>query len=441
MEMSGRFGKFLDKSRKTIGSENIVVFAIGIILTFSQLRQLLGAAINVISGNGILIATGFLMLVGLCTALIALPVVMKALNRVDWVIFGVSSLITAISFFFSTNQAVFFYVFKTTIARCIPLYLLFRAIENPLTFFTKARVIAYVLLVFELLSVTVWRSGWDRGYSMSLGDETLSTLTIFLISLLIKWRWPDLFAGSLSLVIIFLAGTRGPFFIALAILGLFILYCFIKRKFHSVMRLVGLAVVSVVLFLGTSLLAGSISFVGILTSGEDDRMVAIDPSASRILALQNNNKLFLSTPRFRIYASAWDIASNNLFLGTGIINDRIALSGEGADDEAKAKGIASGYAHNIALEVLLQFGLLPGAGLMIAYIVFLVSAYRRLEDYENRVFFLALCCLAIPPLITSHSYLQYPMFYAFNGYMISRFQAGAHKTGQKADTQTQAIKV
>lgn len=95
-----------------------------------------------------------------------------------------------------------------------------------------------------------------------------------------------------------------------------------------------------------------------------------------------------------------NILNNNLW-GHGIFGDRYFLDGT--------------YAHNIFLEVWLDFGIILGTLVLLFLIVFITKTFLRSNDKK---LFLLFFSLGFMPLLVSGSYLISIMFSILIGFLI-----------------------
>jgi len=122
---------------------------------------------------------------------------------------------------------------------------------------------------------------------------------------------------------------------------------------------------------------------------------------SRNLRYLMEGNLFDTKSRDGIYTGA---IANMGVLGKGLMGDRIVLDI---------------YAHNIFLELFVQFGIVAGFILCVALIAFLVSSLLK-KDKPELVFILLLLPCGFFKLLVTGSYLhQEPAFYALLAFCMS----------------------
>ncbi len=129
--------------------------------------------------------------------------------------------------------------------------------------------------------------------------------------------------------------------------------------------------------------------------------------SSRTLVHFTSGKMFRYDDRESLNDISIDAIINNP-LGVGLWGDRIVLKGEGA------------YAHNIIIEMLLNWGGVLGFIIIIGFVVKFIQLYLHSNKInKNRLVVYLLVCIG--PLMASSSYLVSPGFGIFCGlfYLLS----------------------
>lgn len=83
---------------------------------------------------------------------------------------------------------------------------------------------------------------------------------------------------------------------------------------------------------------------------------------------------------------------------------------------ADRRFIVDSYAHNIFLELVFSFGYVIGGLIIILLVSTLLRAYINCRKKNNNLFYIAMICFGILPLMTSMSFLEYPYFFLLLGY-------------------------
>ncbi len=77
------------------------------------------------------------------------------------------------------------------------------------------------------------------------------------------------------------------------------------------------------------------------------------------------------------------------------------------------------YAHNIFVEIWLEFGILAGTGLIIVLLAVLLYPFKMKIKFENIIFYTMLLSIVIGKLLLSNSWIQEPLFYLLIGLSLS----------------------
>ena len=77
------------------------------------------------------------------------------------------------------------------------------------------------------------------------------------------------------------------------------------------------------------------------------------------------------------------------------------------------------YAHNIFVEIWLEFGILAGTGLIIVLLAVLLYPFKKKIKFENIIFYTMLLSIVIGKLLLSNSWIQEPLFYLLIGLSLS----------------------
>lgn len=124
---------------------------------------------------------------------------------------------------------------------------------------------------------------------------------------------------------------------------------------------------------------------------------------SRTLSMLYGGSIDYDSGRGDIAAKCWDILMNESpFLGLGIFGDYVVIGN---------------YCHNIFLEIMVDFGLIAGAALILFLISKLIRVYSHsIPEYRNKI--MQYFCALILPFMTSGSYLISSDFWIFIGLCI-----------------------
>lgn len=202
-----------------------------------------------------------------------------------------------------------------------------------------------------------------------------------------------------GILLCFSYGTRGPILIvvAYAAVQLFVRLVWNKR---GAWRIVGATVLSVavILLFTTNVLTNFAQFMG--STFEEIGL------STRIFDTFVEGEFTESTGRERIAESVMRSISDNLIFGTGYYGDRVAASGN--------------YAHNIALELWCQFGVLLGTAVLLAILWVIISGFRYVRQADTRNMLFLFVCLVCIKLMLSGTYTTEVYFYFLLGICIQQ---------------------
>jgi len=218
------------------------------------------------------------------------------------------------------------------------------------------------------------------GYSMSFSYYLLLPALVFIHQRKALYT----IAFIIACVMMLMLGSRGA--LVAAIIYAISLWLIDKKN----KSLILLAAVALVIFFN--------SFLALLLTLSQNLGVT-----SRTLYLLLEGELANSTGRSAIYSVAWNSIMDSPFWGYGIYGDRIILNGT--------------YCHNIFLEMLHNFGLFLGGGLILLLSFIIIHSFLN-SDNENKKLLLMFFCYGFIPLLVSKSYLADAGFGLFLGSLI-----------------------
>lgn len=281
------------------------------------------------------------------------------------------------------NFNAFFYIFM------IPL--LFMVENNPEKRLQELYILSYVIvifLVFVLVSSGMSREQYDY---ISLGSSVLPYWAIIVQNAFIKRSKLSALVGMVSGVIICLFASRGVGVSVVAILVFYIcIYTSVKYKSFVV---VGGVFVGILSSYFTSILIWIYEFF--LSRGITIRFIYMFLFRNQISAFN------MSSGRTEIWQLAIEAIKRKPLTGYGIMGDRKPLS-------SYASGL---YPHNIEIQILMQFGILLGAIIIILLIYVAFNVTKSRSDWKH---------LFIPYFYSSIFFLQFSSeYYLYVNFWIS----------------------
>jgi hypothetical protein len=249
-----------------------------------------------------------------------------------------------------------------------------------------SRVIFFVTLpVVVLLLVRNTGSAFNEGnYSMGFG-YACALPTIFLLMSFIEGRnIIDLVGTIIMLFAIFTFGSRGPL---LSVLFFFALFCFrflISRREYALLIFIVILIIPVCMYYKEML---EVFTVFLEQYGVE----------SRTLDLLQQEEMYTSG-RDRLYAKLLEIIQEDPLTIRGICAEWAVI------------GV---YAHNIVLELVYQFGVICGGGIVLVIFICAVSSFFFTPMNKDGILELILACMALTHLMFSSSLWTNYIFWAW----------------------------
>ncbi len=285
--------------------------------------------------------------------------------------------------------------------RGIYAYLFIRLIGDPKKIVKLLKISGWVLIPSFLNDIRTARisgywslvgiSGATKGsYSVSFGYQVLPFALVFLFFALRDRKKSDIIGTVICIVMILVAGSRGPilFFGELLVVYYATLLKDSKEKI-KIITIIVIATVLVYLFMDSFLL-----FVNNLLTGFGLK--------SRFIARTINGSLLEDNSRYEIWSAALQMINENPF-GYGAMGSRHVIT----------KYTYAGYPHNIILEFLIDYGVILGSVLLIGMVAYsIIIIFDRESEWKYA--FIPLFC-ACGNLLISLTYWSVPTYWACLG--------------------------
>lgn len=227
------------------------------------------------------------------------------------------------------------------------------------------------------------------GY-MSYSYDLLPAVIILMFGYFTKKKLGYLLGGLTGCFVMFFCGARGPVLCLCIAILLYVLLMTEKKStkllafFFTSVTLLLLTVFWEPVFSALSNLAESIGINSRILEKISDGTFADDSGRSEVRALL--------LPKLKLF-------------GYGLFGDRVITEGR--------------YAHNIFIELVVQFGLLIGTALIILLLLMLVNGFLA-KDREKRLLFIVFFSIGFVKLMMSSSYLsKEPALYCMLGICFS----------------------
>lgn len=302
---------------------------------------------------------------------------------------------------------------------CLLTWLASRVIHVSEKFILYLRIAAYIFILRFLMDLFVFsRGSLENVYSQYAGYQLYIGFTMLLVPLLLQKKWYDYIAAVVCVILTLITGARGPFaFLVVSLIICMLLVSNEKRKLVKILPFIAIIAIVIIVYMKNIMSF----FMGLVATGIG--------SSRTIQIIINGNFFTYLSGRQNMYPIAWDYIVKNPFLGLGFVNDRVYL----AQATGEISSVIGSYAHNIFLEIGMQFGFVVGIIVILLIIRLVIETYKKQTTIENRLFYTTLLCSSVLPLLVSGSYLSSPMFYALLGYSFASSQRARNEIMLKGD--------
>ena len=386
--------------------QDSVNLAIAFYFAYSIVNATVGSLNGIISTVCSIGSYVFLLLV-----INALPSILKSFRKVSLLYGVVFIIVYIVSYAIASDTEIHMMAISTILRFCIPVYLLGISVRNVDDLLNKLRVVAWIDVICQILSIFVFQTNsvFIYAYSQDTGYEALLSFAILLIEYRKKNRIVDLIGALLSLFFVLIAGARGPLFcVCMVTVGVVL---FIVGDRSNKQRALFIFIFILVVTAATVLLFYQNVLNVLITLFQAFGL------STRILDGLLYSNIAEDSGRLAFAKAAWNYASEHLLFGTGLVNDRRYLYDILHYARINAYGT---YCHNFFLEVFMQIGLLSGIIISVVLINRIKLFLSRKVTYEYNCLCLILTAVGFLPLMVSFSYLTEPKFSLFLGFLLTQ---------------------
>ena len=270
---------------------------------------------------------------------------------------------------------------------------------------------SYIIMLSVLLNVYLFKTTIYTGlsYTQEYTYMVLPVAIIAISSIFNRIRVHNTILFLVSAVFLFSMGARGPLFsLFLYIILKLILYC--KTNIKKMMRVIPLITASIILVIifFKDILNSALILFQKLNLGTRSILRILEGTffddINRVLLVKHSRNLIIKYPLF----------------GVGLGTDRIYLAQKMNLDFAS--GNTGWYPHNIFLEIILHFGIIIGAILIIYMIKVFFTVIFKNRDKDAVNVICIFMGIGFFPLLISGSYLTSPLFYALMGFCLFQYK-------------------
>ena len=283
------------------------------------------------------------------------------------------------------------------------LFLFISLVSSPQKLFNTLKWSGFILIaynVYKLFYATVVRGHWvttgiQRGeegeYNLGFGYDVLLLFVLFTVLGKKESKWYYGFSG-IALVCILIGGSRGP------LLGVALIVLIQMWDRLRIRRRVEKLTIMGLLTVGCGLIIANFSTI-MMSLGLLLQKFGFSSRTVMLLVSGNYNS---DSGRGTIYSIALDLIKTGGPFGNGIYGDRFVIS--------QQTSLWIGYCHNIALEILVDFGYLLG-GIILIVMTWRIIRILRAPDSAWRSLYL-IFLIASSQLILSGSLWYIASFWA-----------------------------
>ena len=353
----------------------------------------------------------FAQIVYLLFFLNALPAIIKNISKN-----AILVLVSVVMFFIfsewaSPMSSVFDEAQRSIILWSLPYFILGACITDFNNFVIWLRRASLAILAISVVQLVGVFSAASFFYSQELGYGVLPSLTLYSLTYVREWKTIFLFPVAVSIVVLFASGSRGPLLCALLF---FVLTYVVKNGISK-------KLIATTAFLVFSYFVLLPIFMQLFVD-----MISVFSSnnfSTRSLELLVSGEIGADNEREELRKAAINYIQEHPFIGSGIINDRIIIAQQMGNFGDRIYG---SYCHNFFLEIMMQFGLIPGILILIIFIKRLFVALKNSVSIANDVIIFAVS-IGLFPLLVSRSWITFSEFYLLIGVLISYFSVKRHE--------------
>lgn len=286
------------------------------------------------------------------------------------------------------------------IRQIISVYIPCGAIVFSMTNFNRS--IFYIEKVTSISAVIIMASffmgyttRWDYQY---FGIQLAPLLLISFANYLKCKKLSDFLISLIGLAFTFLGGRQS---LIIVILGYFLLYYLHLNKTKKIYFLTSIIFV---LIFGIVIYRPIISFLS-------EKISLENPTYGKALMSLINGELFDASNRTYIYQKSFELIMNNGIKINGFFGDRYLLQNSGQYTSWIA------YAHNLFLEIYLDFGLLVGSLISLLFIVNVIVRFS-VDHGERKILAAIIFLVSFIRLLVSSSFLIEGLFFIYLGLLL-----------------------
>lgn len=379
-----------------------------LILSINQIILAFNSTIRSVVSNTYYVDTIIVYSIYFSVILLSFPFLVSKISYKDVLFLAIFLGVFGISMLFALERKAYEKAIIDILLYAIPLYIVGRCIDDYGNAKECFRIASYIIVILDIYIYIFLRFLNNTSYERNLGSSYSLLLASCFIFLLViqKFKLIDIILFVLSILVLFVLGSRGPLLCLLLTCTIIIIFDLYKKLTYQ-------KIIRFLFFILFSLL--TVTFFNNIVMGISEITKALGIE-TRIGDLISNNLFFQSEGRNEIQEEAIKYIISHPFNGCWLLNDRTIIWQNLMLKDPSSYGY---YPHNIALEILMQFGYIWGLIIMGAILYKILKIILKTKDVAAKELLLILIPIVFFPLFISFSYLTYGMLYFLLGFLLT----------------------
>lgn len=302
-----------------------------------------------------------------------------------------------------------------------PCFILVVKLTNINIFIEVFKKFVYIVVIALLFKFFLFPQSFNEGGNYMVFSYDLLVPTCFLYYYFFSNKSKAAFGLAIvSSIAIFISGARG----ALICLGVSVILLLIFNFKNKTKKLLPFIILGSILVVVISMNFRSILIV-------TDQVLRENNIESRTISKILTDDFLNNSGRDEITNVLLDSISNNKLSGVGMFGDRYITAINGIDNGT--------YAHNIALELICEYGIILGTFFLLSILYIILKSLLSSKDILQNLIIIFLSS-GFVKLFFSGSYLIEPFFYALIGFCVITIQNKKQLEGWDENANSMASK-
>lgn len=290
---------------------------------------------------------------------------------------------------------------------CVIPFLFAIAIRDIEDMYRRLVSASYIIVVVAFLGMVVFHTvvTSSESYNQEFGYILLVPMSLFFCRWIREKKLRDIALVILSLLLMLSSGSRGPLFCAIVSVALSFFLLQEVRTAKDVFAIVFLVISLLCLFIWYRPIVLAVS-----------NLMEQFGVSTRVFNKLLEGDISNDNSRVDLRNFAISYIKNHWFFGTGFANDRILIYKNVWF--SKTQNVYGSYCHNFFLELMMQFGLIPGLVLSIVFCKKIMCGFNKkvmsIKAIQISIVFFTSFFLI---LLLSRSYITTKWFYLYAGFI------------------------